>query len=1160
MKTGFYETQAPLSVVTGADAGRRPHDLRPGAGESGQGRRQETHPVALPHRAMHHGRARQERRRREDPRSADTFVRVCPSNLGNARTKLSALWLVAALTVTFPADGAELKSPTLALTLRDGVIVRLANRLSGESLVAEPASVSLPAGLHRMNEPLLRVTNTVEVTTRQKFTQSISWSNLGRCELCAEIEPATGDLLLTQSGESTLKKLSGISWGIADIPDHFEVLVPGCGGQRFSDKAPAGRREFNYPMKWEASFVLIQGRAGGFLIRADDDPPRYKDLVVEHARHAFRLRFESRNLAPFENRDRIESCRWRLTAYRGSWRTGAAIYRRWAGAHHHRVPLSRQQPAWAQAIRFVVTIGSNAPLLSELARRCHPAQTLLYVPWWRRDGYDRNYPDYTAATNFDAFVSEAHRLGFRVMAHVNYFGCHPENPVYARVSQAHLRDPFTGKLRWWEWPARPPIKFAYINPASRLWRELFVERMRELVRRHNVDALHLDQTLCIYNDANGLVDGLTCLQGNLALHRELRAALPHVALSGEGLNEITGQYEAFAQRHVWSMDHLHGTWDDRLIAMSHPVSSAVLTPYTQIYGYLGMANPANATAYVAWRRAYEPFGVLPTYRRPDAVQLADPPPYVAEVLAHARFCQQHLPVPDFDTEWGREDLFVYRLTDGGRASFRRDNGVAFVHSRRREEAQTEKSPIANRQSPMETLSRRIEGVNVAKVDGSVAGWPAYDAKRLFGLNPKQAYPWSKASRDLSSLHVSALPDGVVLEQAGIHARFARFRFRNLRDAGRILLWDFKGEVVPGVRFPDGTTRHGDALDFEDELSAGMVHPLGEGLSFHPPWRGRLREGRPVTFIEFPLRLPKAATIVFESGVCLREAAVGKSDGVTFRVLAMQGDKTLSSEAHHDGPEARPLRLDLTPFAGAAVRLRLEVDAGPKSDPTYDWALMVAPQVAIENPAAPSARTIRLAGLKSVSTAFMGTNPVPLRVKADRTAKCSMPIPGTLILAFAEPPPVSIPCNLLQLKSDHHIVHGEGIERPAPNDVGSVTSATCGGVARRALNLQPRPSGRALADWLLRLPDTPVKLATAIGVRDGSSSSSVRFEVHVNGETQWSRSLVSGSGWWPVELDLAPWRGQPVLLTLATEAAGILGRDQAAVWATPRLTDPGALAE
>ena len=48
---------------------------------------------------------------------------------------------------------------------------------------------------------------------------------------------------------------------------------------------------------------------------------------------------------------------------------------------------------------------------------------------------------------------------------------------------------------------------------------------------------------------------MTMAEGNIALHRQLREALPGVALSGEGLNEVTYRHEAFAQRHAWGLRH-----------------------------------------------------------------------------------------------------------------------------------------------------------------------------------------------------------------------------------------------------------------------------------------------------------------------------------------------------------------------------------------------------------------------------------------------------------------------------------------------------------------------------------------------------------------------------------------------------------------------------
>ena len=83
-------------------------------------------------------------------------------------------------------------------------------------------------------------------------------------------EPGTGDILVQQEGHLSTNGLVGASWGIASVPDQVEVLVPGCSGQRFGADAPAQRRTFDYPMMWEAPFVLIQGQRGGVIIWADD--------------------------------------------------------------------------------------------------------------------------------------------------------------------------------------------------------------------------------------------------------------------------------------------------------------------------------------------------------------------------------------------------------------------------------------------------------------------------------------------------------------------------------------------------------------------------------------------------------------------------------------------------------------------------------------------------------------------------------------------------------------------------------------------------------------------------------------------------------------------------------------------------------------------------
>ena len=94
------------------------------------------------------------------------------------------------------------------------------------------------------------------------------------------------------------------------------------------------------------------------------------------------------------------------------------------------------------------------------------------------------------------------------MLHVNYFGVDPLNPLYEQFAPFQVRDP------WGEHrevvaldPAEPEIRFAYINPAHEAMARSFIDAMVKLCRDYRIDSLHLDQTLCIYNDHNGRSTG-----------------------------------------------------------------------------------------------------------------------------------------------------------------------------------------------------------------------------------------------------------------------------------------------------------------------------------------------------------------------------------------------------------------------------------------------------------------------------------------------------------------------------------------------------------------------------------------------------------------------------------------------------------------------------
>jgi hypothetical protein len=162
------------------------------------------------------------------------------------------------------------------------------------------------------------------------------------------------------------------------------------------------------------------------------------------------------------------------------------------------------------------------------------------------------------------------------------------------------------------------------------------------------------------------------------------------------------------------------------------------------------------------------------------------------------------------------------------------------------------------------------------------------------------------------------------------------------------------------------------------------------------------------------------------------------------------------------------------------------------------------------------------------------------------------LPNTLIVPITPPDEPLLPANLLQARFSSQLLFGDGLEQPSYSYFGgSVLEASCGGQSRPALSLHPPPAGSSLADWWLKLPATAARLVTAIGIRDGAKSKGVGFAIEVNGRKVFDKTLQPDSGWVPVEISLAEWKNQPVVLTLLTDSLKD-GQFAWAVWAEPRL--------
>jgi len=945
------------------------------------------------------------------------------------------------------------------------------------------------------------------------------------------------EIILEGDGDCPDGGLTGLRWGLASLPADWKILVPGNSGLAFDATGPTDWGG-TWPMNWEVQFVVAQGPGHGLWVWAEDAANRFKSLRVQRRADGWRLLFTAENFAPWTEKKECELGRWHVAAFEGDWRVPARRYLDWARTNRDLRPLEEHGPAWVKNIRCVAICQPDTEFLEALARRVDASQTLLYVPNWRRDGYDRNYPDYTAIDGFGDFVEAAHRLGFRVMVHVNYFGCDPKNPEYARFEKYQVVDPYSGEKQWWVYPfppEEPDIKFAYINPAAAEWRSLIVERFREVVTHYRVDALHLDQTLCIFNDRNGLIGGMSMIEGNLALHRALREALPDVALSGEGLNEVTCRYESFAQRHPFGLDAIKGTYSVPMLRLAHPISSYILLPQTKMYGYLGMAGPGAGQLYAAWREAYRPWGVLPTLGWVSTEELRRPTGWTALAVAEAAWFTQEAVEPDLDGPWPAGCIFPYRLGSGRRAWWRQDAGA-----------------VLETLDPRQEILRIIYGANRVRSTGSVPGWRAQVPGEIFGLDPSVWYPVLPEAPALKGLRITALSDGIVVRRASSGGDLAAIVFEPVPDVPYRLVELFE-KAHCGWRGYGGGQLEVDGPLSDDESGAAFRPSDASTIFAHPPWKLEpelaplpgLPGNSGVAWACFDLGVPDKpcrlkATVALAAGAALP----GRSDGVVFRMRATAPGKDLRVEKLVAGETPEPLELDLSPLRGQKAQIWLEVE--PNASPSYDWALWRDPHIEVVAQRQAEATVVDDEPWRLALTDGEVARPAG----SEMTTK--LVVPGGVFLLRVEPREVAPGVELWRLPFFVSFCDQFGMPLEAPRYAcGVVADSTVGGATRPGLFAHPPDHGRTYVDFALRLPETPLCLRTWVGLRDGSRSEGCRFVVQVNGREVASRLLAPAAGWQEIVSDLSAWAGRAIVLSLVTDSEGSFSFDWAA-WGEPRL--------
>ena len=1036
--------------------------------------------------------------------------------------------------ITVANDSVFVSTDTYTVQFVAGVIAQLHNKLTGETYTLPlgidgvPMDISGRSGLLRRNGESFWMDEATQTEVRKiehLKAEIVFKHGQDEVRLFIAIDENTGDLLIEQEGVSDTAGVYGIQWGCGNLDtQHLKLILPAQGGQTIEATSPTTSASFDYPEHWEAQLAIVQAEHGGFFVRGADETFQFKALHYEKDIKSFAIGFETQNQAPFNTLTTAKSITWQLNTYVGDWHVPARQYRDWMEQTFNPKRLT-EMPAWVSEIGLVVIYhGLEADILEKLAEQVNPAKTLLYLSQWRKDDYDTNYPDYTASEDFGSFLKTAHRYGFRVMLHANFPGVAPSHPLYVELQKYQFRDRWSGNPIGWFWDRlEEPGRHAFINPASSEFRRTLVAQLTDPSQKYPTDAIHLDVSLIARNDANGLIDGLNAAQGNVQLHTDLVEALPWVIFGGEGLHEVTFSHERFAQRLVYALD-----------IKPHPISTFLFSPYTLLYGHLGLPNPdTGPKLYQEYLRLYERWGVLPTLRLWSVDDLGPEQVRTQALLSIARAWQQRDLKPDFESNWTPNTLFQYVGEDGEIAALKKtETGATFL-------------------LPEESLGyERVFGVTQVKTDRSLPYWHAYNETTLLGLHPEKSYFLSDTPRDFSQTHINALPDGVSVTESRVTENAALFRLERMDTPHEIDLLSeihlvrtgivHKGKELPRQR---GATFH------KTEVAIAGVRK--SAIDAHPPYQNIHDDyirGDTATFGEWTLSLPDTSTPLYlDFDIGLREGSEG-SDGVTF-IVSIQGTEIF--RRLYNAQRSEHVRLDLTPYQNQHVTLRFSTTPGPAGNGAWDWAMWGNPKVTYEP-------------LVQLTEIGFFIPDVPIRSFPDTLENhgngqywLKTQLPTQVLILFGTPQQTETLDNL----QDAHFVAGlqcDGIFREGSVwGSGKRSELTATGVRKQTLNAHPPPGGQTVLQFLLELPAAQdLTFSFSMGLPNRScSTDGVFFKVLLNGQNRFERLAFNEPGWVEAHISLSEFAGQTVLLELVTDSGETVSCDWAH-WADLLITANG----
>lgn len=334
-----------------------------------------------------------------------------------------------------------------------------------------------------------------------------------------------------------------VSLDIEHRGDGIDVTAPV--GWRVHVPSHSGVRYVHVPEGWSSivplateAIVLENGRS---FVNLTCREPEFVPAGLELTSRRGRVQLRWHLSVPGSRSFRVRSF--------DSWTELIDEHRAWMIQTADLKPVAERAPAWAASCPLMIyldieTVAGDglhhdfddvAAVAARLAEIGAPRDTTVYLTTWN-DGGERRWPTYepsTAAGGHDRLKAAAdalHERGYRLMLHANVWGCSRTHPEYTGLSTHAVHTRAGHPLRWCEFHGQHVSEYHYIDPGSRIYREIFWGGLRPLVQELSVDALYLDQAGMLVDDPT-----LDILASTRALIGDIRETAPELVLGGQVL-------------------------------------------------------------------------------------------------------------------------------------------------------------------------------------------------------------------------------------------------------------------------------------------------------------------------------------------------------------------------------------------------------------------------------------------------------------------------------------------------------------------------------------------------------------------------------------------------------------------------------------------------